>query len=284
MIAMMENCVHGNSAPEETLELLPESQAGLERHKCTICAYEAGFEIGLSHAFSNEIPVFQLGCNHGKTAPEYIIVDLPESQAGTGRHKCAICAFHEGLIEGLQRGKENIFRYSRNDFQISKGSLFKVQIPPRHKKLLDSTVKQFTGVKIDYPKVNADRLKLGYLGELLVLRYEKELLIQKHLDNLASRVQHTSKEKGDGLGYDILSFTTRGENKFIEVKTTAGSINSPFYMSENEVEFAKQNPQYYYLYRVFEMNERSNIGKFFVYQGDISKEFNFSPINYQVTR
>ena len=55
-------------------------------------------------------------------------------------------------------------------------------------------------------------------------------------------------------------------------------------MSENEVEFAKQNQQFYYLYRVFEMNERSNSGKLLVYQGDISKEFNFSPINYQVTR
>ena len=69
----MENCIHGNSAPEETLDLLPKSQAGPERHKCTICCYKSGFEIGLSRAFSNEIPVFQLGCNHGKTAPEYII-------------------------------------------------------------------------------------------------------------------------------------------------------------------------------------------------------------------
>ena len=77
-------------------------------------------------------------------------------------------------------------------------------------------------MKIDYPKVNADRLKLGYLGELLVFSYEKELLIQNHLDDLASHVQHASKEKGDGLGFDILSFTNRGDNKFIEVKTTGG--------------------------------------------------------------
>ncbi len=35
-------------------------------------------------------------CNHGRLAPSSEIEALPECQAGTGRHKCAICAFSYG--------------------------------------------------------------------------------------------------------------------------------------------------------------------------------------------
>lgn len=41
-------------------------------------------------------------CNHGnpyRTAPDEVILALPECQAGTGRHKCAVCAYNEGLAE-----------------------------------------------------------------------------------------------------------------------------------------------------------------------------------------
>ena len=40
-------------------------------------------------------------CNHGnpyRTAPNAVIKSLPECQAGTGRHKCAVCAYNEGLL------------------------------------------------------------------------------------------------------------------------------------------------------------------------------------------
>jgi len=37
----MENCQHGNFAPVNT-RILPNSQAGIERHKCVICAYQGG--------------------------------------------------------------------------------------------------------------------------------------------------------------------------------------------------------------------------------------------------
>lgn len=40
-------------------------------------------------------------CQHGnpyRTAPDAIIAALPECQAGTGRHKCAVCAYNEGML------------------------------------------------------------------------------------------------------------------------------------------------------------------------------------------
>jgi hypothetical protein len=33
----------------------------------------------------------------GKRAPKDVIDALPESQAGKGRHKCAVCAYHAGF-------------------------------------------------------------------------------------------------------------------------------------------------------------------------------------------
>ena len=45
---------------------------------------------------------------------------------------------------------------------------------------------------------------------------------------------HTSVIQGDGAGYDIKSFDENGNIKYIEVKTTAGSLNTDFYMSPKE--------------------------------------------------
>ncbi len=36
------------------------------------------------------------GCDHGNQALRDLLSELPISQAGTGRHKCAVCAYAEG--------------------------------------------------------------------------------------------------------------------------------------------------------------------------------------------
>lgn len=41
-------------------------------------------------------------CEHAKAAPRAIIDELPESQAGAGRHKCAVCAFRAGYAAAVQ--------------------------------------------------------------------------------------------------------------------------------------------------------------------------------------
>jgi len=42
----VEECKHGNSAPKSVLDNLEDSQGGTGRHKCTICAYKEGYEMG----------------------------------------------------------------------------------------------------------------------------------------------------------------------------------------------------------------------------------------------
>jgi hypothetical protein len=41
-----ETCKHGSEAPQDVLDRLPYSQAGLGHHKCAICAFEEGFTKG----------------------------------------------------------------------------------------------------------------------------------------------------------------------------------------------------------------------------------------------
>ena len=79
---------------------------------------------------------------------------------------------------------------------------------------------QRTPVRLDFIKLEADRRDLGRAGEETVVEIERHRLRSIGQDRLARMVEHVSVTKGDGLGYDILSFNERGEERFIEVKTT----------------------------------------------------------------
>ncbi len=47
-------------------------------------------------------------CDHAKAAPKAVLEDLPHSQAGTARHKCATCAYAAGVKAGRQQVLESI--------------------------------------------------------------------------------------------------------------------------------------------------------------------------------
>lgn len=110
-----------------------------------------------------------------------------------------------------------------------------------------------SGKKIDYvAKAKRDK-DLGLIGEERILAYERERLRKYGRSDLALKVEHIAKEKGDGEGYDILSFDTEGRQLFIEVKTTGGSCQDQFFISANELEFAKKHPENYYVYRLYHL-------------------------------
>lgn len=49
-------------------------------------------------------------------------------------------------------------------------------------------------------------------------------------------------EDGDGAGYDVLSFSAKGRERLIEVKTTNGSAWTPFFLTRNECDLAESAP------------------------------------------
>ena len=48
-------------------------------------------------------------------------------------------------------------------------------------------------------------------------------------------LEHVSQSRGDGLGYDVVSFEADGRERFIEVKTTTFGPMTPFFASAKEV-------------------------------------------------
>ncbi len=139
----------------------------------------------------------------------------------------------------------------------------------------------FVGVKdIDYAERNNLFHGIGLMGEEWAITYEKERLRKK---NINFNVRHSSILDGDGIGYDILSVEDDGETpRYIEVKTTTGSVKQPFYYSDNELEFSEQNKDHYYVYRVYNFKSATNIADVFIIHGSL-KELNGKPTNYKVS-
>ena len=47
--------------------------------------------------------------------------------------------------------------------------------------------------------------------------------------------------RGDGAGFDVLSFDLGGKERLIEVKTTNGAARTPFFMTRNEMAVADES-------------------------------------------
>lgn len=136
---------------------------------------------------------------------------------------------------------------------------------------------------VDYSARDAKNRELGLAGELQVLKHEQDYLKTQGCSDLAQKVRHVSQLDGDGVGYDILSYTLDGDDKYIEVKTTTGVAETPFYITSNELTFSEQYPNNYYLYRVYQFDVTTNTGKFYVKVGGINSLFKLLPTEYQAT-
>jgi hypothetical protein len=80
------------------------------------------------------------------------------------------------------------------------------------------------------------------------------------------------------------AFTPDGKAKYVELKTTRGTTQTPFYMSANEGWFSKQHPNNYYLYRVYVYEDISNSGRFYDVVGTIEEAFDLCPTQYRAVR
>jgi len=133
---------------------------------------------------------------------------------------------------------------------------------------------------VDYVAQEARNRNLGLAGEELALSFERERLERAGKGAYASRVEHVSRTRGDGLGYDILSFETDGRERFVEVKTTAFSKSSPFYISRNEVAFSDDYADQYRLYRLFEFRDAPRM---FEVVGSMKQKLTLNAVTYQAT-
>lgn len=141
-----------------------------------------------------------------------------------------------------------------------------------------------TAVRIvDWDKISRRRRLTGLIGEEVAVVIEQEYLESINKKELADKVRHASKDLGDGLGYDILSFFANGKEKYIEVKSTTNSLKSPFFMSRNELSFLNQHTDDYFIYRILISETEGKEPVIEAYSADdILKMYDLIPTQYVV--
>lgn len=161
-----------------------------------------------------------------------------------------------------------------------------VVIQPAEVTKIREKTRRFTARKIDWEKARDRNNEIGDQGEEFVLEYEIDRLIEAlAIDRTLAiqNVQHLSRLQGDGLGYDISSINDDGSPRYIEVKTTSGDFNQPFYMSKNERHFFEEYEDYAFIYRVYNFNRETRRGDVrIITQTELFSDFTFDTITWQV--
>ena len=138
--------------------------------------------------------------------------------------------------------------------------------------------RSFKAFRINYLQMEQEYRRLGLLGEQFVFEYEKWRLSKAGHTKLAKKIKWVSRDEGDGPGYDILSKNADGTDRYIEVKTTKLSKESPIFVSANEIAFAEKNPDSFYLYRVFDAVAQKRM---FIHRGPYDQFCRLEAVSYR---
>lgn len=120
--------------------------------------------------------------------------------------------------------------------------------------------------------------ELGQLGEQIIFNFERERLRSEGAAELAEQVKWVSRDEGDGAGFDIRSFNRKGEERLLEVKTTAGRVRAPFYLSENERQLSEEKPDSFRLVRVY---QATTTPRAFRLKPPLAEHVTLSPTNWR---
>ena len=137
------------------------------------------------------------------------------------------------------------------------------------------------GKKIDFARRDAENRRMAKLGEQFVFEVERKRLVEAGRDDLAAKVEWVADTCGDGLGYDVLSFSESTEQeKWLEVKTTGLGKFFPFYVTRNEVRCSEAEPERFHLYRVFDFSREARL---YVLPGALSAVCDLEPIQFRAS-
>ena len=133
--------------------------------------------------------------------------------------------------------------------------------------------------KIDFAERDARNRKLGNLTEQFVFDLERHRLKMAGRDDLAQKVVWASKDIGDGLGFDILSYDDADDSeRMLEVKGTGLGKFFPFYVTANELRCSEDVPDQFHLFRVFDFGRTPRL---YILHGALSKLCQLDPVLYR---
>lgn len=134
--------------------------------------------------------------------------------------------------------------------------------------------------KINYVKRERRNRDLGRAGEEFALGLERRRLKNEGRPELADKIEWTAEERGDGLGYDILSFDSNGESRYVEVKTTKQGRSLPFYLTANELRFSEEADEQFYVYRLYKFSS-GNEPRLYVLNGSVGETCQLTPDSFR---
>ncbi len=153
--------------------------------------------------------------------------------------------------------------------------------PPETLADIQKPDRRFLARRINFAEREARNRRLGQGGEQFALDFERLRLIRAGREDLAREVKWASKEEGDGLGYDILSFDETYESElFVEVKTTNSGKYQPFMITENERAFSSERASNYTLYRIYGFSRHPRLFKL---PGAIEQNAHLAPQVYRAS-
>ena len=159
---------------------------------------------------------------------------------------------------------------ARNDFAAAAAQLYSPAIHGgRVKSLLREKQKRYD--------------EIGDCGERLVVEHERARLA----DTPFALAVNGNVSEDLTAGFDVLSFDEYGKPIYIEVKTTVGGEDTPFYMSRCEIEFARscrENGENYQLHRLYGLDEKEQCFTRVLSAEELLREYEFVPVTYQVRR
>ena len=132
---------------------------------------------------------------------------------------------------------------------------------------------------MDFAERDAANRQLGKLGEQFVFELERYRLNLAGRDDLAQKVVWASRDIGDGLGFDIISFDEADDSeRMLEVKATGLGKFFPFYVTSNEVRCSEDIPQQYHLFRVFDFGRSPRL---YILHGSLRELCQLEPVLYR---
>lgn len=138
--------------------------------------------------------------------------------------------------------------------------------------------------KIDFEKINKEKIDLGKFCEHMVYLKERERIIREGREDLLHNIIWVSEKEGDGAGYDIKSIKKIGEDYepiYIEVKGTNRNKLNHFYVTINELRASWEYKEKYYICQI--INAKKSNPQFKYTQGAIDKNFKLDAIQYEAS-
>jgi len=136
-----------------------------------------------------------------------------------------------------------------------------------------------TGAGYNAAERAAQNKRLGTSGEEFIMALEQGHLNDAGRSDLAAKVEWVADTRNDREGYDILSFDEEGNERWIEVKTTNQHIGTPFFITRHELEVSNENPEQYWIYRLFDFPDSP---KLYRLQPPFEDTMTLEPISWRV--